>query len=223
MARREITLALAGAGLLAAFFLAKRARAAEVLQTYNLDTGELVAGEDYAGASYSLDELQTANEPGIFSDILTMTQTDPRTALANPNVQAFLAMIGQFEGGDEGYHALFGGGRFESFADHPRTLVKTSGYASTAAGRYQILARTWDDVRDKIGAVDFSPYWQDVAAVYLIRRRGALDDVLAGRFNDAIAKVAKEWASLPGAGYGQPERALETARNVYANAGGSFA
>ena len=141
-------------------------------------------------------------------------------AMQNPNVQAFLAMIRYAEGAD--YQTLFGGSKFQSFADHPRTVITAGKYKSSAAGAYQILARTWDDVRGRIGATDFSPYWQDQAAIFLIKRRGALPDVLAGRFEDAINKVRKEWASLPGAGYGQPERSLANLRNVYAANGGTF-
>lgn len=221
MARRSLMLAVAGAGLLTALLLARRAQAAT--STLDLDANAWVAGVDFSRNTLNFDEIRQANEPTFFEGIFTVTQPDIDRALFLPNVRAFLSMIGNFEGGPEGYNALFGGARFESFADHPRIIVKKSGYASSAAGRYQILAGTWDDIRTAIGAPDFSPYWQDVAAVYLIRRRGALSDVIAGNFDAAITKVAKEWASLPGAGYGQPERALADARQLYANAGGNFA
>ena len=89
------------------------------------------------------------------------------------------------------------------------------------SGRYQILARTWDGVRRKLGLSDFTPASQDAAAVELIRERGALADVQAGRTVRAIGKVAKVWASLPGAGYNQPERQLSALMQAYASAGGS--
>lgn len=222
MARREITLLVAGAGLAAALFLARRAFAQGALQTWDMDSGTLLPG-DFASDAYSIDDARASNEPGLIGTIMNSLDPSPQDALKSANVQAFLSMIGQFEGGSQGYNALFGGGRFEDFSDHPRILVKKSGYASTAAGRYQIIAPTWDDIRGSIDAPDFSPYWQDVAAVYLIRRRGALGDVLAGNFDAAVEKVAKEWASLPGAGYGQPERSLNDARQYYADAGGNFA
>jgi muramidase (phage lysozyme) len=147
--------------------------------------------------------------------------TSAQAALLLPNVRAFLDMIGASEGA--GYDTLYGGGSFASYADHPRLKVSAGGITSTAAGRYQFLARTWDDVAPRIGAPDFSPYWQDAAAVYLISRRGALDDVIAGRFADAVAKVSQEWASLPGAGYGQHENALASLAQVYVDAGGTIA
>jgi lysozyme len=186
-----------------------------------LSTPEGGATADTAGA-VNLDAEITAEAPGIVAQALTVAFSpsinfDP---LTNPNVRAFLDMIAFSEGAD--YSTLFGGGTFDSFADHPRQIVRANGYASSAAGRYQILQKTWDDVRGKIGAADFSPDAQDAAAVYLIKRRGALPDVIAGRFTQAIQKVRKEWASLPGAGYGQPERALSRLRDVYLAAGGQI-
>jgi lysozyme len=141
-------------------------------------------------------------------------------ALANPNVIAFLDTIAASEGA--GYNTLYGGSTFGAYTDHPRLKITAGGITSTAAGRYQFLARTWDDVAPRIGAPDFSPPWQDAAAVFLISRRGALEDVIAGRFPDAIAKVAKEWASLPGAGYGQHENKLVQLAQVYTSAGGTI-
>ncbi len=219
MARREIMLGIIGAGLLTAIVLARRVNAAEY---HAAATEHVFPGEAYF-PGYFLDAEREANSPGVIAEIMTVLQPDIQTALGNQNVRAFLDMIAAFEGGPQGYNALFGGGRFEDFSDHPRTVVNAGGYSSSAAGRYQIIRATWDDVRDKIGAPDFSPYWQDAAAVYLIRRRGALADVIDGNFDTAVAKVAKEWASLPGAGYGQPERSLAQVRQVYANAGGNFA
>jgi len=149
------------------------------------------------------------------------------TSWEQQNIDAFLWAIRVSEGTDglNGYSMLVGGGLFGSFADHPRVLVDLPklGIKSSAAGAYQILRRTWDDVRGVIGAPDFSPPWQDRAAVELIRRRGALADVRAGRFATAIDKCKKEWASLPGAGYGQHENSLARLQNAYVSAGGMLA
>lgn len=146
--------------------------------------------------------------------------------MAARNEAAFLDMIAHAEGtkgrGEDGYNILFGYGRFDSYADHPRVYVPFGTTTSSAAGRYQILARTWDGLRGKLGLADFSPASQDAAAIELIRERGALNDVRAGRVQTAIDKVRKVWASLPGAGYGQPERRLSSLLNAYASAGGSM-
>jgi len=179
--------------------------------------------DDTQAGGVNLDAIKGADAPGTIATALAIAFQPGGTfePLDNPNVQAFLAMIGYSEGAD--YQTLFGGGTFESYADHPRTVIHAGGYASSAAGKYQFLRKTWDDVAPRIGATDFSPYWQDRAAVFLLKRRGALADVIAGRFAEAIAKVRKEWASLPGAGYGQPERSFERLRTAYLNAGGAIA
>lgn len=140
------------------------------------------------------------------------------------NLQAFLRMIRHCEGtvGANGYRTLFGGGTFASFADHPRQTVELSGYKTTAAGAYQFLSRTWDEVRAALSLPDFSPASQDIAAAYLIRRRGALGDVYAGRLADAVRKCGKEWASLPGSPYGQPVKTMSEVQRVYVAAGGAI-
>ena len=143
---------------------------------------------------------------------------------AEKNLKAFLIMIRYAEGttGKDGYRKLFGGGLFNDYARHPNTRVTRYGITSTAAGAYQILFRTWQEVQAKLSLVDFSPRSQDRAAIELIRRRKALDDVLAGRFSEAILKCRKEWASLPGAGYNQNEKTATALAAVYKIAGGSM-
>jgi muramidase (phage lysozyme) len=54
-----------------------------------------------------------------------------------------------------------------------------------------------------------------LAAVELIRRCGVLDAIQRGEFDRTLVGIRSEWASLPGAGYGQPERDLEELRGVY--------
>lgn len=161
----------------------------------------------------------------IFEEVTDMTSTP--TQSEDQNVSAFLWTIRVSEGTDgiNGYSTLAGGGLFGSFADHPRILVDlpSLGIKSSAAGAYQILRRTWDGVAAKLGLTDFSPESQDAAAVELIRQRGALADVRAGRFAAAIDKCKKEWASLPGAGYGQHENSLARLQTAYTQAGGYLA
>ena len=88
-------------------------------------------------------------------------------------------------------------------------------WTSTAAGAYQFLARVWDETARIMGLGDFSPGNQDLAAVGRIAARGALPDVLAGRFESAVRKCAWEWASLPGSPYGQPTISMERAKAIY--------
>lgn len=152
-----------------------------------------------------------------------------RIALRDENVIAFLVMLRHGEGTSDGggYSRLFGGKNFDSFSDHPRSpqTRKMGGkpITSSAAGAYQFLTRTWDGLVKQYGFKDFSPESQDLGAVALIKGRKALDDVIAGRFDVAVMKCNKEWASLPGSPYGQPVVTIKKAREVYEQAGGSYA
>lgn len=140
------------------------------------------------------------------------------------NLKAFLTMIQYAEGtyGQDGYRKLYGGSLFTDLSKHPNTPTTKWGITSTAAGAYQILSRTWTELQAKLGLPDFSPLSQDKAAIELIRRRKALEDVMAGRWAQAIEKCKKEWASLPGAGYGQNEKNIKNLLAVYKVAGGTI-
>lgn len=61
-----------------------------------------------------------------------------------------------------------------------------------------------------------------MGALFLIKRRGALEDVIAGRFESAVKKCNREWASLPGSPYGQPTKTMADALDVYVKHGGTF-
>lgn len=150
--------------------------------------------------------------------------------LAEANVRAFLDMLAVSEGtagrGDNGYNVLFGGGLFTSYADHPRQLITRmfrngNTVTSSAAGRYQFLRKTWDGLNAKMTLPDFGSASQDAAAIELIRERGALADVRAGRFAGAVTKCRRTWASLPGAGYDQPEHTLDYLTAAFQLAGGT--
>lgn len=159
--------------------------------------------------------------------------------LEDQNVQAFLRMLRHGEGtaGDDGYRVMFGGGHLvgldgqpgtaDDFADHPRRAITRklggSPITSTAAGAYQFLSKTWDGLVKQYGFADFSPMNQDLGAVALIKGRKALEDVIAGRFEDAVRKCNREWASLPGSPYGQPVVTMARARQEYEAHGGTYA
>lgn len=158
------------------------------------------------------------------------------------NLTAFLTTIAISEGteaiGDRGYDCIVGSrlGReilFTSYRDHPRIRVelhdddpatlRDESLWSTAAGRYQILARIYDAYRSQLGLHDFSPDAQDRIAQQLIAERNALADVQAGRFDEAIAKCSSCWASLPGSTYGQHTNQLAALRTAFTQAGGIVA
>lgn len=152
----------------------------------------------------------------------------------NGNIKAFLDMIAVSEGtagqGDRGYNVIVGHSPkhpnlFTSYKDHPRKLVSIPqwGIKSTAAGRYQLLARYYDAYRKLLGLKDFSPESQDAIAIQQIKECRAIPDIEAGRFDSAVARCAHIWASLPGAGYGQHTNAIEKLRAAYIAAGGTVA
>lgn len=154
-----------------------------------------------------------------------MTRDDLIGALTNDNISAFLHVIraGETSQNPIAYQTLFGGGTFDSYADHPRQVIVRGKLKSTAAGAYQFLAGTWDNLVKQYGFSDFSPPSQDQGAVALIAGRKALDDVIAGRLDAAIRKCNREWASLPGSPYGQPTRTFEQAAQVFTEYGGTIA
>lgn len=137
-------------------------------------------------------------------------------ALGNANAQKFLRTVAQAEGtykdaSTDPYGVAFGGGSFDYTKGHPGTLrdfTQTDGTKNktSAHGAYQFLKPTWDGLQRDLGLPDFGPRSQDLAALELVRRAGALDDVLAGNFDKAIAKTGKTWASLPSSPYAQPRR-----------------
>jgi len=145
----------------------------------------------------------------------------------HPNVKAFLDTIAVSEGtfgiGEDGYNVLVGSLPtkpllFHSYADHPRILNKKM--RSTAAGRYQLLARYFDPYKERLGLPDFSPASQDAIAIQQIKEQLAFNDIKVGRFARALVKCSNIWASFPGAGYGQHENTLGRLEKVYKEHGG---
>lgn len=129
---------------------------------------------------------------------------DPDKYIGNPNVEKFLAYINTYEGNPQADH-LVGFRKFSGFEDHPRKAVKFNkrGDRSTAAGSYQLLSKTWDEQKKKLGLEDFSPENQKRAAIGLLKDSGALSSVVKGDFGAAKQKAAKIWASIPGSTIGE--------------------
>lgn len=109
-----------------------------------------------------------------------------------------------------GYDVIYGGKRFESYDDHPRQAIPIAsgpnvGKTSSAAGRYQFLAPTWDATAREIGVKDFSPESQDMAAWHLAAKtyesktgRDLLTDIQAGNTSDIAPALKGVWTSIPG-------------------------
>lgn len=156
------------------------------------------------------------------------------------NLRAFLGMLAISEIGpalltasDDGYNVVVGSTArnpvlFSSYADHPRALVslvdrQKRPYKSTAAGRYQILARIFDHYKVALRLPDFGKTSQDAIAVRLIDECKALSLIEAGHIEKAIHACRSRWASLPGASYGQNEHKLGFLIDAYLSQGGAVA
>ena len=116
---------------------------------------------------------------------------------------------GTWENGrDLGYRILYGGGQFEDLSRHPERVV-VKRYSSAAAGAYQFLPTTWQEVAQRLELPSFAPEHQDQAALHLVKKRGALQEIdRNGLTKAAMNRLAPEWASFPThagqSAYGQP-------------------
>ena len=153
----------------------------------------------------------------------------PRIQTVSKNLGAFLDTIAtsegtpQVKGSDDGYNVIVGGTLFIGYADHPRKLVQLRpGLASTAAGRYQILARYFDAYKAMLHLPDFSPISQDLIAIQQIREAKALPAIEAGEFAEDVELCAHLWASLPGNDYKQRQNSLATLEAEYIKDGGTL-
>jgi lysozyme len=187
----------------------------------------------------SLDSWIQSNETETYDKVQQMTAILDTDA----NVRAFLEAIARAEGtagqGDP-YRVCYAYSHtIQSFSDHPaitgewkgrglsdamcRAAGLGPGCVSTAAGKYQITKTTWTRLKRKLRLPDFSPASQDAAAIELLRETGALQFAQLGNVGEAVSAARRIWASLPGAGYEQPERSLAWVQAQYQAAGGVLA
>ncbi len=153
------------------------------------------------------------------------TGTGTGTYTITPQRRALLNTIRYAEGtwkqGKEGYRTLYGGGRFSSLERHPEIVV-VKRYTSAAAGAYQFLPGTWSEAARKLQLESFEPSSQDQAALYLVDRRGVLDQIdQQGLTREAMAVLAREWASFPTlagrSAYGQPVKRAEDLQRFFSS------
>lgn len=135
--------------------------------------------------------------------------------LQNDNVRKMLDLIAHSEGVKHGYHTMFGNTRLTDLSKHPgvsKGFKQTDGKANTttAAGRYQFLKGTWNNLASKYGLTDFSEKSQDIAALALIAEKGQLQNVINGNLREAVSKLGGVWASLPSSTYKQPKHSWAT-------------
>ncbi len=153
----------------------------------------------------------------------------------SPNVLAFLDMLAYSEIGaallhmpetDDGYKVIVGSTPahpilFEDYSRHPMQHIEAVN--SDAAGRYQVMGRYAVIYARQLGLPDFGPVSQDKIALQLIRECKANANIQCGNFAQAVEQCRSRWASLPGAGYGQHENAMDNLQMAYLSAGGKLA
>ena len=129
-----------------------------------------------------------------------------------PEGRALLNTIAATESAGR-YNVRYGGNgdkTFQDFSDHPRVAEPITsgpdvGKTSTAAGRYQFIASTWDAQKQKLGLKDFSPANQDTAAWDLAQTeykartgKDLLTTLKSGNTADVLPALSGQWSSLPG-------------------------
>jgi muramidase (phage lysozyme) len=90
--------------------------------------------------------------------------------------------------------------------NHPNIFIKWKKGSnddpnnfSTAAGRYQILANTWNTIATQYNLNDFTPSSQDNACIVLLER--AIPYLKTGEWDKAIISLNKLFPSLAQSGY----------------------
>lgn len=170
----------------------------EIKRLEALRDKELSANQSEADAkidqSYGFGGSTPANwSPGVTPISRISDIDDPEK---QQRVAAFLEAISASEGAN--YDTIVGGKSFSDYSKHPNVVGLITGDGkSTAAGRYQITNSTYNDVAPKLGITDFSPESQDRIAIELLRRKGALDDIMNGDIDAAVDKLGGTWQGLP--------------------------
>ncbi|WP_341782686.1 glycoside hydrolase family 104 protein [Pseudomonas putida] len=160
--------------------------------------------------------------------IISAAQAGGTSVLRFLDLIAFSEGTSTVKASDDGYNVLYGGSLFTGYADHPRKKltfrINGKPVTSTAAGRYQLLERYWDAYRVSLRlSGGFTPENQDRIALQQIRERRALEDIKAGRIDQAIEKCSSIWASLPGNNYGQNPHRLDKLMVQWQKLGGVLA
>jgi muramidase (phage lysozyme) len=137
----------------------------------------------------------------------------------DPRVRVMLDLLGRAEGAD--YNTIVGSTKdnpktFTDFSKHPRITGLTTQYGpSQAAGKFQIVPRTWDGQVKKltnngIEIKGFYPDDQEKVAISILNDVGALDPILKGNYKKAVRLSNRQWMSLPGThmpqGYGPRDK-----------------
>jgi len=178
-----------------------------------LSTLEQTGKTTFADVDYSANAAESVSSR--FADLETAKAEAPEAVdieapKPNPNrtlplsatQKALLDAIADVESGGK-WNVIVGGKTFNNYDDHPRVVgVVTEHGPSTAAGRYQIVATTYDDEAKRLGLKGFSPDVQDVIALNLAERnykeatgRDIYKDLESGRADDVRRVLAGKGAA----------------------------
>ncbi|WP_141690283.1 MULTISPECIES: hypothetical protein [unclassified Ensifer] len=168
---------------------------------------------------------ESGDMPGFRQAMLLKSKRDPFERYQ----RALFDTIATAEGGEyDNMYGPKGKARIVDFSDHPRNPSRidkgeNKGKMSSAAGRYQIQAPTWDPYAKKMRLEDFSPHNQDRAAWKIaqdayrrVTKGGDLDEALMSADPSTIkaagGNLAMTWTSLPGGKEQRmtPEQFLDT-------------
>lgn len=154
---------------------------------------------------------------------------------AAPEQRALLNTIAGPESAGQ-YNVIYGGQKFDDYSKHPGQYVTITsgpnkGQKSSAAGKYQFLESTWNDIASRHNLPDFSPENQDKAAWLLasenygrIAGRSLTNDLKSGDAAtlENIGKTLRgTWTSLPGGiEQGQDANTFVSTYNNYLQSGG---
>jgi muramidase (phage lysozyme) len=128
-------------------------------------------------------------------------------ATGRASTQKIIDLISRYESNGGNYNILFGGGEANitsmtvgELLEYQRKIVN-AGAKGSAAGKYQIVPKTLQDLLDKnVVSRDekFSPAVQDRLGLYLLKRRG-LDEFQAGKLpiEQFADNLSKEFAAFP--------------------------
>ena len=172
--------------------------------------------------------------PSIGNEMVQDFSTDPPTGPPmSIKLQAILDTIAWAEGtikyGQfDGYNVLFGGKTFNDNFDHPWNIYpqpekfyfNDNGVQnwSTAAGRYQFLQKTWNQISSDNLLRSFNESNQDIGAILLaISKQNFLESLETEDYEKSFDSIKEIWASLPAAGYGQPEKKMIDTLNYFEN------
>ena len=196
---------------------------------------QAIASGNLSSINQNIHTARTIPTPDGENGSLTRNSSS-ETLADDPRIKAFFEVLGFTEGTGNNYGKVVNGrvisapfnpelvGQYNvsvtNLTRHPEILVQVApGLRSTAAGRYQFLGSTWEE----LNMPNFNARSQDVGAVKLMKRRRMIEPLLSGDLRTAVTRGAPEWASLPtatGGSYygGQPARTYSEISARYTSA-----